>query len=272
MSADSDQTDYVENVWRTYMETGDYEEERRLRQIFKLLPGFPRCKYCFAPFSGWGSTLARVFYGKRPSKFNPHLCNACEAFAAKYQGGAEIELSMLFVDIRGSTTLAERMTPSDYSVLINRFYTSAARILVGLDALVDKLVGDQVIGLFVPGIAGPDHARLAIEAGAQIMHAGGHQQRKGPGLPLGAGVHTGVAFVGSVGGDGGTSDITVLGDAANTTARLSSEARTGEILISRDTWSAAGLPSAGLETRELALKGKQQTVAVHVLTDYHLPV
>lgn len=271
MSADSEHAKYVENVWRTYMETGDFEDERRLRQIFKRLPGHPRCKYCFAPFSGLGSIFARAFYGKRPSKFNPHLCNACEAFAEEHQGGAEIELSMLFVDVRGSTPLAESMTPLEYSVVINRFYTAAAGVLVDADALVDKLVGDQAIGLFVPGIAGSDHAHLAIKAAAAIMRATGHHHARGPWIPLGAGVHTGVAFVGSVGGPGGTSDITVLGDAANITARLSSEAVAGEILISCDSWSAAGLPAAGLEERELTLKGKELPVSVRVLTDYHLP-
>lgn len=272
MSSETEQADYVESVWRRYMETGDNEDERRLRQIFRMLPGHPRCKYCYAPFSGWGSTVARVFYDKRPSKLNPHLCNACDEFARTHQGGAEIELTMLFVDVRGSTALAEKMSPREFSVLVNRFYTTATRILVGADALVDKIIGDQAAGMFVPGIAGEDHARQAVKAALEIMRASGHGQAGGPWIPLGAGVHTGIAFVGSVGEEGSTNDITVLGDAANTAARLSSQAGPGEILISVEACAAASLPRDGLEERNLALKGKEQAVAVHVLTDYGLAV
>ena len=259
---------YVERVWRTYMETGNYEEERRKRRLFQFMPGYPRCKFCQAPLGGWGSTVARVVYGKRPSALNPRLCNACEEFARCHPGGAEIELTLLFVDVRGSTTLAEQMRPRAYRDLINRFYTTASRILIGTDALIDKLVGDQVTGLYVPGIAGPDHARRAVEAARQIMQATGHTGNGRPWISLGAGVHTGVAFIGSVGTEGATNNITVLGDAANTAARLSSLARAGEILISKATCAQAGLRAETLEERHLELKGKRQAISVHVLNGH----
>jgi hypothetical protein len=117
----------VEDRWRTYLSTGESERERRQRHFFRWLPGTPRCKNCYAPFAGPGSIVVRVFYGKQPSKLNPQLCNVCEQFAKKYQGGAEIELSLLFADVRGSTNLAEGMSPRDYSKLINRFYVRGAK-------------------------------------------------------------------------------------------------------------------------------------------------
>jgi adenylate cyclase len=271
MTVQADQADYIESVWRQYMEQGDYEGQQRLRRIFRMLPGAPRCKNCYAPFKGLGSPVARIFYGKRPSKLNPRLCNVCEEFAAKHQGGAEIELSMLFVDVRGSTTLAEQMSPREFSVLINRFYTTAARVLVEHDALVDKIIGDQAAGMFAPGIAGPEHARQAIRSAMAIMGAFSRDDGQ-QAIPMGAGVHTGVAFVGSVGEEGGTHDITVLGDAANTAARLSTMAGAGEILVSQAAWKAAGLPEGTLEERELALKGKEAPVTVYVLTDFQLSI
>jgi class 3 adenylate cyclase len=85
-----------------------------------------------------------------------------------------------------------------------------------------------------------------------------------PWIPLGVGVHTGIAFVGSVRSEGGISDITVLGDAANTTARLASSALTGEILVSDEAYSAAGMDLGQTERRSLVLKGKSQPVSVHV--------
>lgn len=196
---------------------------------------------------------------------NPQLCNFCERFAHQYQGGTEIELSLLFADVRGSTNLAEAMTPLAFSKLINRFYNAATQVMVRSDALIDKIIGDQAAGMYVPGFAGPLHARRALAAAQEILRATGHGRREGPWIPIGAGVHTGIAFVGSVGSERGTSDITVLGDAANTAARLASSARQGEILVSDAAYRAAGLDLGQLEKRHLELKGKSEPVLVHVL-------
>ena len=267
MAEDSERSAMVEELWRKYLTTGEFEKERRQRRFLGWLPGAPRCKNCLAPFKGAASVLVRFVYGKQPSNLNPQLCNVCEQFAHQFQGGAEIELSLLFADVRGSTTLAERMSPMEFSKLINRFYNTATQVMIKTDALIDKIVGDQVAAMYVPGFAGQQHARRAIEAAQTILRATGHDRTEGPWIPLGVGVHTGIAFVGSVGSQEGTSDITVLGDAANTAARLSSSARQGEILISDAAYTAAGLSLEGLETRYLELKGKSEPVLVHVLTE-----
>jgi len=173
---------------------------------------------------------------------------------------------MLFADVRGSTALAEKMSPIDFSRLINRFYVVATDVLVRTDALVDRLIGDEVIGLYIPGFAGPDHPRRAIEAARTLLGVTGHQDPEGPWLPVGVGIHTGTAFVGVVGGEEGTpQDFTALGDNVNTAARLASNAKPGEVLISDAAYTAAGLDLGDLETRELELKGKETTTGVHVL-------
>jgi adenylate cyclase len=256
----------VEDLWREYLTTGEFEKERRQRQFFRLLPGTPRCKNCYAPFGGAGSVVVKVMYGKQPSNMNPSLCNICEQFASKHQGGVEIELSLLFADVRGSTSISEGMSPKEYSRLINRFYNVSTRIMVNSDALIDKIIGDQVAAMYVPGFAGTNHARRAIEAAQEILRATGHADGGGPWIPLGVGVHTGVAFVGSVGSESGTSDITVLGDTPNTAARLSTNARRGEVLVSDDALLASGLDYGELESRQLDLKGKSNRISVHVLT------
>lgn len=258
----------IEHMWRTYLTTGEFAKETRQRRFFRLLPGHPRCKNCYAPFHGPGSYVVRMLYGKRPANMNPRLCNVCEVFASEFQGGAEIELSLLFVDVRGSTRLAEEMSPMAYSQLINRFYTVATRIMVWSDALIDKIIGDQAAGMYVPGFAGSDHAQRALQAAQDIMKATEHGSKGGPWISLGAGVHTGVAFVGALGSEDGTSDITVLGDTANTAARLSSQAGIGEILVSDASSKASGLDVTALEARDLTLKGKSDIVSVHVLKSY----
>lgn len=260
-----DHESLAEEVWRTYLTTGDYEAERRQRRFFRFLPGTPRCKNCYAPFSGAGSTVVRLLYSKKPSNMNPQLCNACEQFAREHPGGAEIELSLLFADVRGSTSLAEELGTLKFSKLINRFYRVASQVMVDSDALIDKIVGDQVAGMYVPGFAGPKHARRAIEAAHTLLHATGHHGGGEPWIPLGVGVHTGTAYVGSVGSSDGTMDITVLGDAPNTAARLASEAAVGEILVSEAAYELADPSAASSEVRQLTLKGKAETVAVHVL-------
>ena len=80
-----------------------------------------------------------------------------------------------------------------------------------------------------------------------------------PWIPVGIGVHTGLSYVGYV-GEGDALDFTALGDTVNTAARLTSMAKTGEIVISNATVSAAGLDTSGLERRTLELRGREQSV------------
>lgn len=255
----------VEEVWRRYLTTGEFGKERRQRHFFRLLPGAPRCKNCYAPFQGLGSRIVRMLYQKQPSKLNPQLCNFCDVFASRHQGGAEVELALLFADVRGSTPIAESMEPLAYSKLINRFYTTATQVMVRSDALIDKITGDQVAGIYVTGFAGPNYTARALEAAREILKATGHNSADGPWIPIGAGVHTDVAFVGSVGSPQGAYDITVLGDAANTTARLASSAKQGEILLSNAAYAAITPALGPLEQRQLQLKGKSDPLLVHVL-------
>ncbi|MDX1600839.1 MAG: adenylate/guanylate cyclase domain-containing protein, partial [Anaerolineales bacterium] len=239
---------------------------RNLRHIFGLLPSNPRCKFCHAPFEGPASTVMQLI-GKRRSRISPDLCLQCEAFARNIPGGAEIELTMLFSDVRGSTELAEQMSPGDFGKLVNRFYVTATEVFVHSHGWVDRLAGDQVIGLYIPGFAGDEHARTAVQAAVELMEQMGHDGEGDPLLPIGTGVHTDIAYVGAVGVEEGATDVTVLGDAANTTARLCSSAAAGEILVAEGTASSAGLPISNLEKRELDLKGKREKVTVYVLAE-----
>jgi adenylate cyclase len=203
--------------------------------------------------------------GKGPSRLSPHLCQQCQSYASRQLGGAEVELTMLFADVRGSTQLGESMPPTQFSKLISRYFAVAAEVLANHHAWVDRFVGDQAVGYFVPGFAGANHAERAIQAAREILHLTGHRDPNGPWIPVGIGIHTGVAFVGSVGAEGQATDITALGDAPNTAARFSSAAKAGEILASAEALKGAGISEEGLEKRHLELKGKSQVVKVYVL-------
>jgi adenylate cyclase len=218
---------------------------------------------CAAPFGGVGRPLMHLLHRDRWPK-NPLYCTLCFNVLDSHHGGAEIEASFLFADVRGSTALAEGISPTEFRRQLNRFYDAATRILVEHDAIVDKFVGDEVIGLFIPALARDRHAELAIQAAQALLRATGHGDPGGPWLPVGAGVHTGVAFIGSV-GQPPVTDLTALGDVVNTTARLASVAGTGEILVTDVASLAAKLDATGLERRGLALKGKTETTSVVVV-------
>ena len=222
----------TEEKWRQMLNEGE-PVNRHIYHLFGILPANPRCKLCAAPFRSWGGSLMRLI-GREQSKFNPRFCQPCEPFGNP--GGAEVVLTMLFADVRGSTTLA------------------------------DRLMGDEVIGLYIPGFAGKEHPARAITAARELLELTGHRDREGPWLPVGVGVHTGPAFVGIVGGtDDNPSDFTALGDNVNVTARLSAQAAAGEVLISQAAYEAASLDLGHLERRKLELKGKSGETVVRVL-------
>jgi len=183
-------------------------------------------------------------------------------FCLENPGGSEVELSLLFVDVRGSTSLAEHMSAAEFSRLMDGFYKVATDVLIKTDAFVDKLVGDEVIGQFFPLFTGANHAGAAIRAAQDLLRATGHDDEAGPWLPIGVGLHTGIAFVGTVSGaEGAVSDVTALGDSVNVTARLAAKAGAGEALISDAAYAAAALNLGELEHRLLELKGKSEPSA-----------
>ena len=147
-------------------------------------------------------------------------------------------------------------------VWLDRFYHQATDVLLAREAVIDKFVGDEVVALFIPALAGADHARHAVEAARDLLRVTGHHDAGGPWLPLGVGVHSGTAYVGVVGD--AVTDFTALGDTVNVTARLASVAAAGEILVSAETARRAELDDTS-ETRTLDLRGRSQSLDVRVL-------
>jgi adenylate cyclase len=241
--------------------SGEDKGLRRGRRFLSMLPSNPRCKLCASPFSAPLGPVMRAI-GKGPWPKNPKYCTACFTAMVKYRAGAEIECSLLFADVRGSTSLAEGMRPTEFTQLMNRFFEMTARILVGHEAFVDKFVGDEVIGIFVPALTGGRHAEQAILAGRALLAATAESPRE-PWLPIGVGVNTGVAYVGAV-GEGDHVELTAMGDPVNVAARLASAAGAGELLVSSEALHASGLDDQDAERRFLELKGKTDTTEVVV--------
>jgi adenylate cyclase len=251
-----------EEFWRDFL-TGGHAKEHAFRKFFKLIPHDPRCRLCAAPFEGFGAPVMRLI-GKQPSDKNPNWCATCFTFMREHHGGAEIECTLLFADVRGSTALAENTSAGEFRELMERYYDTAAATVFEHDGIVDKFVGDELVAIFFPLLAGDEHARHGLDAAQAVLQATGHADPDGPWVPVGAGLHTGRAWVGAV-GEGVHVSITALGDAVNTAARLASAAAAGEILVSVDAAEAVAL-DPDLPRRSLELKGKQEVVDVVSLT------
>ncbi|MGH8012982.1 MAG: adenylate/guanylate cyclase domain-containing protein [Candidatus Binataceae bacterium] len=175
----------------------------------------------------------------------------------------------MFADVRGSTRMGEQLGPAAFATMLNRFYRAATEVLVRNDALIDKLIGDEVMALFIPGVCGPHYRRRAVETAVALMRAVGYGPLSAPWIPIGAGVHSGLSFVGNVGG-GDISDFTALGDPVNTAARLAAVAAGGEILLGEPVYAAAAEQLPNLERRTLTLQGKEAPFAVRVCSPSQL--
>jgi adenylate cyclase len=145
---------------------------------------------------------------------------------------------------------------------MGRDYDTATDVLVTHDAIVDKFVGDEVIAIFLPAMAGDRHPRRAIDAALELLVRTGHEFHR-PWVPVGIGVNTGEAYVGAI-GEGPDTELTAMGDTVNTTARLASAAGAGEILMPAEAAQRAGITNSTMERRTLTLKGKRQPVEVMV--------
>ena len=249
-----------ETVWGEWFSTDAFGVDKRLRRVFYLLPHDPRCKFCNAPFQGMGALAVRALFGKRRSDLNPNFCNLCDEASRRFPGGSEVEMSMLFADVRGSTALSEQMSPTEFSRLINRFYTQATKVIAEEDGLVEKLAGDSVAAFWGAGFAGPHYIVRTVKVAQKLLRVMAQQA-----IPIGIGVHMGVAFFGAMGTADGLTNISAIGDEVNTAARLASQAAAGEIIISEQALHQAGIDGSDLESRSLELKGISEPVRVRVM-------
>ncbi len=169
----------------------------------------------------------------------------------------------MFLDVRGYTTLSEKLPPEQVAEVLKYFYWLASEAIFRADGTLDKLLGDAVMAFFGEPVHYHDHARRAVQVAMEVLRG---MRTKGGDVPLpvGGGIATGEAFVGNVGAEE-TADFTVLGDTVNVAARLQGAAKAGELLITEATYQAVADLYPNAEVRDLELKGKTETVRVRVL-------
>jgi adenylate cyclase len=178
------------------------------------------------------------------------------------EGGSTLTIGVLFADVRNSTALGEQSSPKEVAAIMNRFYGDVTRVIVQ-HGVVDKLIGDEVMGLYFPPLAPSGRYVDAMVSDARaILCAVGYGRSTTPRLEVGVGLDIGPAFVGIVGA-GEVRDFTALGDVVNTAARLQSAARGGEIVMSAAVAAAANVEDGRIV--ELDLKGKAERVPARVV-------
>lgn len=239
--------------WEALLVNG-YEPLRLAQRIFRRLPHDPRCKLCQNPFSGMGGKLFALV-GRRPSRKNPNICQYC--FDHLPSGGIEIDIGVVFADVRASTTLGERTTPTNFAERLNRFYATATKVLIRHDGIIDKLIGDEVMALFIQGLAGPDYRRKTAEAAVDLASAVTD-------LPVGVAANAGIAFVGNVGSDT-VLDFTALGDAVNLCSRLQAHASPGEVVLAADLYPFVEPQYPDARSERVAVRGREGLIDVAVL-------
>jgi adenylate cyclase len=237
--------------WRKALETG-HSMQNGLRRLMRKLPSSPRCKVCNNPFAGIGGRICSLV-GMSRSRKNPNICALCCENMPR--GGAEVDTVVLFADVRNSTEIAEKLGPTSYSDALNRFYSVATDVLIRSDAVVDKLIGDEVMAFYVPGHAGPNFKRVAVEAGRELM------ARAGSILAIGVGMESGVAFAGNIGAEN-VVDFTVLGDPVNVAAKIQAAAKPGELLVGSNLYSSVKDAFPDSKPRSLKIKGKSKSLRV----------
>jgi adenylate cyclase len=179
-------------------------------------------------------------------------------------GGEQVEVTMMFIDIRGFTAYAERAAPPAVVATVNRLFERAVPVVHSHGGHIDKFVGDGLLAVFGAPRRQSDHAEQALAAARQIAAA--VQEEFDDTVEVGIGLNSGNVIAGNVGG-GGRFEYSVIGDAVNVAARVESATRqTGDtVLISENTWRLLGEAArTSLEERaSVPLKGRSGPVALY---------
>jgi adenylate cyclase len=179
-------------------------------------------------------------------------------------GGVSQTITILFADIRGFTRISEHAPPEKIVGLLNRYFSAMTDIIFAHGGTLDKYLGDGLMALFGAPTATPDDASNALNAAVAMQRRllGINRELRDEGFPeigVGMGLHTGEVVVGYIGSDR-RSEYTAIGDTVNTSSRLESNARGGEILIS-DATAQAAHSRYKLQPREpIMVKNRQQPV------------
>lgn len=184
-------------------------------------------------------------------------------------GGVNQEVTVMFADIRGFTTMSEAMEPARVVEILNEYFTRVTDVIFDNGGTLDKYIGDAVMAVFGAPISKGNDAAAAVNSAIQIQRLlvelnRDAAAREWPELRVGIGINTGSAIAGNIGSPRRL-DYTVVGDAVNTAQRLMTNAAGGQILISESTAKKLGKTGKTIDLErlpELKVKGRSEAVPV----------
>jgi adenylate cyclase len=187
-------------------------------------------------------------------------------------GGEQVEVTVLFTDIRSFTSISEKMDAPALVALLNEYFHEMVTIVMNEGGVVDKYIGDAIMAVFGAPVPSPDDAARAMRAAVKMRAALAalNERLAARGLPTletGIGIHTGVVVAGNIGSER-RMEYTVIGDTVNLASRLESATKDlgVKVLVSEDTWKRAGTGFVGHQVKEITVKGRQQPVMTWALT------
>lgn len=177
-------------------------------------------------------------------------------------GGEGREVTVLFGDIRGFTTMSEGMTPADLLGHLNRYFDGMVEVVNRFDGTVNKYNGDNIMVIWNAPLEVADHAKKAVQCALEMQKWIQSERAKGgPDVSFGFGINTGHVVAGFLGAKG-RMEYTVIGDTANVASRLTSSdiARRDQVACSRETLSRLGTDIAFVDLGAIAVKGRAEPV------------
>ncbi|MGG1518347.1 adenylate/guanylate cyclase domain-containing protein [Paenibacillus oryzisoli] len=183
-------------------------------------------------------------------------------------GGSRKDITLIFVDIRGFTPMSERLEPEQVIQVLNEYLDVCTKAIFKFNGTLDKFIGDGVMAMFGAPIEFDNHPEMAVRAAIEMKSQANILEQKlidtyGIGVKFGLGINSGPAVVGNIGSEGLRLDYTAIGDTVNLSARLESNAKPGQILISEQTYERVKDKFNIVSIGEIKVKGKEKPVAVY---------
>jgi adenylate cyclase len=236
------------------------------------------CKGCWdhmrmpTPIRGLASLPLRMF-GIRPSRMNPNTCTLCELGFTRIMKARQVkvDLTVLFADLRGYTSLSQTLSADAVSSLLDAFYDECAAAIWEYDGILNKTIGDAVMAVFNFPIRHANHAERAVLAGREIQRRCEARRASlmaegigldGSELGVGIGIDSGVVSFGEFGRS--HRDLTAIGTVVNTAARAQASAESGRILVTQTVIDRVAL-IAGSPGRQYHLKGMGAPVQLYTI-------
>jgi adenylate cyclase len=240
------------------------------------MPRAKVCKGCWqqmhvpVPLNGVLSLPFRLF-GIRPSKMNPNTCTVCELMFTRVMKARKITIdaTVMFIDLRGYTSLSRSLSPDAVSALLDMFYDECAEAIWEHDGLLNKTIGDAVMAVFNFPLRRETHARNAVLAARKIQ-ANWRERRENLSqthglteaeLGIGIGIHTGELSFGEFGHS--HRDLTAIGTVVNTASRAQSVAEAGQILVTQAVFDRSQPDLRDIPSKTFQLKGFDSPVELY---------